>query len=171
MTRKLSDEEMALWESATKNDKAFKPRKAAPASPPPVSKPAAKTPVAPKRIKAPPPPAIGETSNVDAATIKRLKRGDYPIDYTLDLHGMDRARAQDAFAAAVARAWDKGERCLLVITGQGREGGGVLKSLLPVWISLPEIGPTIVSCLPASRKHGGAGAFYVLVRRKRGTVR
>jgi len=109
----------------------------------------------------------GVFDGVDAATAKRVKRGAYPIAYRLDLHGMHRSQAYDALREALETAYHGGERCLLVITGKGREGAGVLREELPRWLDDPAVSRYVLAYDVAQVKHGGQGAFYVLVKRKR----
>jgi DNA-nicking Smr family endonuclease len=47
----------------------------------------------------------------------------------------------------------------------GRAGEGVLKRRLPEWLSEPDIRPLVSGFAPAHRVHGGAGAFYVFIKR------
>jgi DNA-nicking Smr family endonuclease len=62
---------------------------------------------------------------------------------------------------------------LLVITGKGLKktedyqifDRGVLRAMLPVWLSEPELAPFIAGWNRAAQGHGGDGAFYVRLRR------
>lgn len=106
----------------------------------------------------------------------RLRRGALAIDGTLDLHGMTRAEAHQALDTFIAHAVDGGRRCLLVITGKGtrsgaddfgRPRGGVLRAAVPRWLNAPSARPHILAMVPAQPRHGGDGAFYVLIKRRR----
>jgi hypothetical protein len=46
-------------------------------------------------------------------------------------------------------------------------GRGVLKEALPRWLNEPRLREHIIAVQPASRTHGGEGAVYVLLKRKR----
>ncbi|MBV8939953.1 MAG: Smr/MutS family protein [Alphaproteobacteria bacterium] len=110
----------------------------------------------------------GDFTQVDRATAARVRRGEYPISARLDLHGLTREEAQDALTESVFAAAERGERCLLVITGKGGPGGeGVLRQLLPVWLNLDALRPLVLAFDVAQPRHGGGGAFYVLLRRRR----
>lgn len=109
----------------------------------------------------------GINDGVDGATAKRLKRGEYPIAVRLDLHGMHQAEAFSALREGLEAAYHNGERCLLVITGKGREGAGVLREELPRWLREPAFSRYVLAYDVAQAKHGGSGAFYILVKRKR----
>jgi DNA-nicking Smr family endonuclease len=52
---------------------------------------------------------------------------------------------------------------LLVITGKG----GVLRDMVPRWLAEQELAPLISGVSSAHVKHGGGGALYVAVRRKK----
>jgi DNA-nicking Smr family endonuclease len=107
--------------------------------------------------KAPPPLA-------DRGGEKRVRRGKLEIDGSIDLHG----HTQDTGRAAVMRflqaAHARGDRTLIVITGAGRAGQGVLKQRLPGWLN--ELKPIVAGFAQAHRQHGGAGAFYVFLKRR-----
>jgi DNA-nicking Smr family endonuclease len=78
-----------------------------------------------------------------------------------------------------------GARCVLIVTGKGGRsadpfqpkavpqrftfsgGRGVLKEALPRWLNEPRMRAHIIAVSPASRAHGGEGAVYVLLKRKR----
>ncbi|TCZ75519.1 Smr/MutS family protein, partial [Lysobacter sp. N42] len=87
----------------------------------------------------------------------------------IDLHGMTRQAAHGALANYIHRAADRGLRCIIVITGKGSAGGeaGVLRREVPHWLNQPDLRPRIVSFVQAQPRHGGAGALYVLLRRRR----
>lgn len=91
------------------------------------------------------------------------------IDRRLDLHGMTEAAAHAALDRFVRHAWHEGVRVLLVITGKGsvREGGGVLRRNLPRWLAAGENAPRVLRIEQAQLRHGGQGAYYVLLRRRR----
>ncbi len=109
---------------------------------------------------------------VDKKLKERFERGDLVIDGRIDLHGLSEALAQRQFSQFIAAHIHSGARCLLVITGKGRDpltgqAGGVLQRSLPRWIDLPAFAPHILSCKTAPRHLGGAGAFLILLRRKK----
>jgi DNA-nicking Smr family endonuclease len=112
----------------------------------------------------------GRLHNVDRRTADRLKRGRLEIEGRIDLHGMTRAAAQDALTNFVVSAADRGQRCVLVITGKGTFSGGpgVLKQEVPKWLNMSPLRERIVAVNEAQPRHGGGGALYVLLKRKRG---
>jgi DNA-nicking Smr family endonuclease len=137
-----------------------------PAKAPPRPQPT--PPIQPK--KAPDPGVTpGRLHNVDRRTADRLKRGRLEIDARIDLHGMTRAAAQDALTNFVVAAADRGQRCVLVITGKGTFSGGpgVLKQEVPKWLNMSPLRERIVAVNEAQPRHGGGGALYVLLKRRR----
>jgi len=170
--RELSSDEKKLWRRVAAS---VKTRRALPAEDTeeqaPIIKSASKraekkpsvdpTPVrsAPKAV-APPPRRDAE---------KRVRRGKLEIGGSLDLHG----HTQDSGRAALARflyvAQSRGDSVVIVITGVGRGGEGVLKRRLPEWLAERDLRPLTTGYAPAHRSHGGAGALYVFIKRVRET--
>lgn len=110
----------------------------------------------------------GALKDVDAATAKKLKSGQYSIDYTIDLHGHTQEEAFAMLYQLIPSAYAAGKRCLLVITGKGKPTGeGILRKQLSNWLNLEGLREYIVMFTAAAPKDGGSGAFYVLLRRRR----
>lgn len=112
-------------------------------------------------------PPSPDFAGIDRRTAERLRRGHYPIEARLDLHGMTQDEAHRTLSSFIAGGRAAGTRCVLVITGHGRVGGGVLKTHLPRWLAEPALRRDILALAPARPQHGGIGAFYVLLRRDR----
>lgn len=109
-----------------------------------------------------------DTSAVDKNTASRLKSGELEIEAKLDLHGKTQEEASGLLKRFIHSAYEGGRRCVLVVTGKGHDKeGGVLKTQVPRWLNEPEIREFIVMFSYAKPMHGGEGAIYVLVRRKR----
>ncbi|MBU6235855.1 MAG: Smr/MutS family protein [Alphaproteobacteria bacterium] len=109
-----------------------------------------------------------QSREVDTRTRQRLERGQMQIEGVLDLHGMSQPEAHAALNSFILGAAGRGARCVLVITGKGRGGAGILRARLPEWLEAPALVPHILQVTPARPNHGGGGAFYVLLRRIRG---
>jgi DNA-nicking Smr family endonuclease len=103
----------------------------------------------------------------DRSVEHRLRRGAVEIEATLDLHGMRQAEAFEALNDFVARQIKKGHRRLLIITGRGRDGAGVLRANLAGWLAASNHAAYIIALRPAALKHGGSGASYILLRRRK----
>jgi DNA-nicking Smr family endonuclease len=113
------------------------------------------------------PRAPGRFAGIDRATAERFKRGLRPIEARLDLHGMTQAEAHHALGEFVRAASAAGQRSLLVITGGGTDRLGILKGAVPRWLGEGELQRQVLAVAAARPRHGGAGAVYVLLRRRR----
>lgn len=96
----------------------------------------------------------------------RIAKEREAIGGRLDLHGLDQDRARAVLEGFLRRAWDEGYRAVLVITGKGVQGDGVLKRRAPEWLAAPHLSPIVAGISEAHRKHGGEGALYVALKRK-----
>jgi DNA-nicking Smr family endonuclease len=114
-------------------------------------------------------PALDPWAGIDRASAERLKRGLRPIEARLDLHGMTQGEAYRAVADFVRASSDAGRRCLLVITGRGigTDGRGILRNSVPRWLEDEGLRRQVLAVAPAQPRHGGAGALYLLLRRRR----
>ena len=171
--RELTEEEKKMWDAVTSNAKPMRASSRKVASKPPASKPLPKT-----RILSPLPQgndddytlARGSYANMDRNNAERLRKGEYPIDATLDLHGMTRDKAYNALSHFLRVQYERGSRCLLIITGKGvgkEQPQGVLRESLPQWLNRAELKSVVLAFDVAKPKHGGSGAFYLLLKRKR----
>ncbi len=110
-------------------------------------------------------PTRNKTQSPDVNQDKRTRRGRVEIEATIDLHDLNRDRARAALVKAIIRASNRNFKCVLVITGKGLRGEGVLRRNFPEWISQAPIRPIIATYAPAHIKHGGSGAWYVFLKR------
>ena len=104
---------------------------------------------------------------IDRRSWLRLKRGQVTIEQTVDLHGLTQEQAHARLGRFLAEAQQSGLRCLLVVTGKGLAHGGVLRHMVPRWLNEGANRARVLAFAPAQPKHGGAGALYLLIRRKR----
>jgi len=168
--RKPPADDTALFRAAMHDVKPLSRRAPPPVQkrepPPPATSPKAKP--APLRTNgaakpAAPPPNPG----LDRRTAERVRKGEIPIDGRIDLHGMTQDDAHAALDRFVRQAWKDGRRMLLVITGKGNLGEGVLRRGVPRWLAAGEHAAHLLKVSTAQPRHGGDGAFYVLLRRQR----
>lgn len=187
--RDLREDERELWELVTRDVRKPRARRAQSAAKTKASpKAEASAPVRPKAVRvrpvevpAPAPAKRAAPFGLDGATGERLRRGKIVPEATLDLHGMTQAQAHARLAQFVRHGHEIGSRCLLVITGKGspvrddgplgfvmpeRSKAGVLRMMVPRW--LEEMRSIVTGVQTAHQRHGGAGAFYVYLRRQRG---
>lgn len=110
---------------------------------------------------------LADRAGIDRSSVKRLTKGSFEIDDRLDLHGMTEAIAHRALLKFVSAAHFSSYRTLLVITGKGAAGQGVLRRKVPQWLKEPPLADKVLAITEASAKDGGGGALYVRMRRKR----
>jgi DNA-nicking Smr family endonuclease len=167
-----ADPERGLWHRAMRDVKPLAPRPPLPDAPPkpPAPRPRPHQPLLPvASALAPvkPVPPLDSFAGLDRANAERLKRGKHKIEARLDLHGMTQSEAHRSLARFIRAARDDGKRCVLVITGRGRLGGGVLRDAVPRWLAEPEFRPHLLAISGAQPRDGGTGALYVMLRRTR----
>jgi DNA-nicking Smr family endonuclease len=115
--------------------------------------------------QAPPPKAKLVSSPENRGNEKRVRRGKLEIGGSLDLHGHTQDTGRAALGRFLRASQRRGDRTVIVVTGVGRGGEGVLKRRLPEWLADGDIRPLVAGFAPAHRVHGGAGAFYVFLKR------
>lgn len=155
----------ALWQDAVRDVTPLGKR--GPARPLPRNRPMQRRadPVEPMPDR---PVARRAEDHLDRSWQQRIRRGRLDPERTLDLHGLNRELAWRRLMAFVGDAAAGGQRVLLVITGKGRGGApGVLRQLVPGWLAASSHGPAIMAVKPAHPAHGGQGALYVILRRRR----
>ncbi|MBW3560380.1 MAG: Smr/MutS family protein [Proteobacteria bacterium] len=114
-----------------------------------------------------PRPITTAPEDIEPGRKRRIARARDPIEARLDLHGLDQDRARAALHNFLHRAHADGLRAVLVITGKGVEGDGILKRRTPDWLSEPAVRPLIAGVSPAERRHGGEGALYIALKRRK----
>jgi DNA-nicking Smr family endonuclease len=97
-------------------------------------------------------------------TLRHLRRGRYPVEDELDLHGLSQAAARDYLADFLAASRDAGLRCVRVVHGKGYRSGArgpVLKIAVNTWLRRHA---DVLAFTSARAIDGGTGAVYVLLR-------
>ncbi len=166
----LSAEDLALWRHVTRGDARLPDRlddDAYDALPPDEDAPAPKRSRPARTVSQPPPVQPGRPGGLDKRSAQRLRRGQTEIEARLDLHGLTQTEAHRALNAFVAGQQAAGRRCVLVITGKGERGEGILRQALPRWLAEAPNAGRILAIEQAQPRHGGDGAFYVLLRKGR----
>jgi len=110
------------------------------------------------------PPATKGLPN--RGTERKIRRGQMGITGTLDLHGHTQSSAEAAFLGFLRQHQAARSRCVLVITGKGKRGEGVLRQRFLHWLERDDVRSLVSSYAGAHQKHGGGGAFYVFLRKK-----
>jgi DNA-nicking Smr family endonuclease len=164
--RSTTDEERKLFADSFRESRPHKPVKSvARSAPRPV-------PQAPKK----------NSGGLDGNTAERLRKGALDPDARIDLHGLTEAVAHRALLSFLRSAQKNGARLVLVITGKGARrpapdepfdlelesrARGVLKAMVPRWLGEPSFAELIADHRSAHIRHGGSGALYVYLRKRR----
>jgi DNA-nicking Smr family endonuclease len=96
----------------------------------------------------------------------RIAKERDPIGARLDLHGYGQDQARGVLERFLLSAWDEGFRAVLIITGKGVQGDGILRRRTPEWLAAPHLAHMVAGISEAHRRHGGEGALYVALKRK-----
>jgi len=165
--------DLALWEAVKKTIAPLRKSLAAAAEKPAKtaqqkdSKPAprASGPLQPVQVMPP-------LAAIDRRARQRIARGSIEIDARIDLHGLKQSEARERLGDFLHRAQARGDALALVITGKGTAAAdgaerGVLRRAVPLWLSLPEFRSLVIGFEEAAPAHGGAGALYVRIRKRR----
>lgn len=110
-------------------------------------------------------PAPSPARPLDRGNDRRVRRGKLSISARFDLHGHTQDTAWRALPNFLAQQRAGGADCVIVITGKGRSGEGVLRRNFLHWLELPEARALITGYAPAHPRHGGSGAWYVFLRK------
>ena len=190
--RPLSHDDKAVWQAVTRSVTPLTASKPPPEAAHPVAKPDTERPApAPEppapfafRPRAEPYVSIDTAPDpmaprrmpprMDAKAFARMKRGRLEPEARLDLHGMFADRAHRRLRQFLLQSHSQGRRLVLVITGKGRdapglapERRGVLRTSLPTWLAQPPLDAIVLDYAPAHQRHGGGGAYYIYLRRRK----
>jgi DNA-nicking Smr family endonuclease len=118
---------------------------------------------------------LSPTHGLDSAWERKLARAHIEPDFTLDLHGhtLDQAHARLDQGLMQAKAMDA--RLVLLITGKSRpvdaaDRGtrrGAIRAKVIDWLAAGPYASDIAAIRPAHRRHGGEGALYLVLKRRR----
>ena len=106
-------------------------------------------------------------AGIDSSSAKKIQQGKMPLEARLDLHGLSQLEARHYLQQFIVTALQNGLRNILVITGKGRMGQGVLRTNVPQWLSERPLSDHIIAFGPSRPQDGGAGALYVRLKRIR----
>jgi DNA-nicking Smr family endonuclease len=178
MARKLGADETALWSHVAASVRPMAGQSRPPLQPLPkvALQPQPTAPTPPKRTAAANRIAVDDAT-LDGSWDKAIRRGVLHPDATIDLHGYTSDRAHALLVQRIGDAALSGARVLLVITGKGARDSdrdhhhhdrprGVIRARLRDWLNSAELRPFIAALRPAHPRHGGGGAWYVILRRR-----
>ena len=188
--KKLSSEDLKLWDKVTGSTKPLDKKKPVVHDTPP-KKNKLRSVIKPQRVS----PKIktlsqsanepfqkkvisenSQTVKMDMKAFAKLKKGKLEPEDILDLHGMTLETAFPALSSFISRAHSTQKRLVLVITGKGKntdpgyavpQRNGVLRSQVPIWLKEPRLSSLVLQIERAHHRHGGLGAFYIYLRRNR----
>ena len=122
-----------------------------------------------------PPPPLGEERTLDSTWDRKLARGTLEPDFTLDLHGHTLDAAHGRLDQGLTQAKAMGARVVLLIAGKPRPADpadrgtrrGAIRAKVLDWLAAGPHGADIAAVRTAHRRHGGEGALYLVLRRRR----
>ena len=182
--RKLSSEELKLWEKVTKStlplsEKNYSETESVSNNEAPKGAPLKGMKFQLKDGKTRRKEVFSNTSQkvkMDMGTFSKLKKGKLEPEASLDLHGMNLEQAYQALLNFIISAHNTQKRLVLVITGKGKNSdpgyaipqrNGVLRSQVPMWLKEAKLSNLILQVEQSHRRHGGLGALYIYLRRIR----
>jgi DNA-nicking Smr family endonuclease len=120
-------------------------------------------------------PPLSPDRGLDASWERKLARASIAPDFTLDLHGHTLEQAHARLDAGLAQAKAMGARLVLLITGKARPAPsadrgsrrGAIRAKVLDWLAAGPHASDIAAIRQAHRRHGGDGALYVVLRRRR----
>jgi len=112
-------------------------------------------------------------TTLDASWDRRLAGGLVQPDLSIDLHGHNLATAYDLLDRRLEQAIGSGARLVLLITGKPPRGErwpverGAIRAAVGDWLAASRHAGQIAAVRGAHRRHGGEGALYIVLRRRR----
>ena len=111
----------------------------------------------------------GSVKGFSRKLMKTLKKGEFPVQDHIDLHGLTRKEAEIRVRDFLLQSSRRGLRCVLIVHGRGlnsQDSLGVLKGALPNWLTRGPVRKIVLAFATARPYDGGAGAVYVLLRKR-----
>jgi DNA-nicking Smr family endonuclease len=104
------------------------------------------------------------SNGLSRMALRKLRRGGWPVQDSLDLHGNNSDEARKLLQGFLHEAEQRRLRCVLVIHGKGlnsKGGEAVLRKLARHWLTQH---PLVLGFCDAMPKDGGSGAALVLLK-------
>ena len=112
-------------------------------------------------------------ATLDGSWDRRLSRGLTQPDSSLDLHGHTLSSAHALLDTGLERATARGDRVLLLVTGkpprpesERPHARGAIRAAVADWLAASRHAGRIAAVRNAHPRHGGAGALYIVLRRR-----
>jgi DNA-nicking Smr family endonuclease len=112
----------------------------------------------------------GSVTGFSRKLMRRLKKGQFPIQDYIDLHGMKKQEAEIRLRDFLLKSQRLGLRCVLVVHGRGLNSENnipVLKERLPIWLNRGPVKKIVLAFSTARTYDGGTGAIYILLRKQK----
>lgn len=175
MARRLSAEERALWAKVIETVRpigAARLEMEALSSESEQKKPIPERPAARPAPAQPKPVRPQPSATLDGTWDRRLGRGLVQPEMSVDLHGHNLATAYDLLDRRLEQAIAAEIRVLLLITGKAPKGEppierGRIRAAVGDWLAASRHAGSIAAVRTAHPRHGGAGALYLVLRRRR----
>lgn len=104
------------------------------------------------------------SNGLSRMTLRKLRRGTWPVQDSIDLHGNNSDAARKLLQAFLHEATQRSLRCVLVIHGKGlnsQDGKAVLRKLTRHWLAQHR---QVLAYCDATPRDGGNGAVLVLLK-------
>jgi len=111
-------------------------------------------------------PWVLRSNGISPDVLKKLAHGQFPINKTIDLHGMTRDKSIAALEKTMQSSLQASERVLCIIHGRGLhspDGRAVLKHSIYQWLKDGPMSAHILAVTPAP--HTAGGSCLLLLRR------
>ncbi|WP_134094599.1 Smr/MutS family protein [Novosphingobium sp. PhB55] len=144
-----------------------------PASPPKKVKGRIPAPLPPKPVATK--PKADAPLHLDGSWEKRISKGTLVPDFSLDLHGSNLDQAYVRLMHGLTQAKAMGARVVLIVTGKPRPvdamdrgtARGAIRAKITDWLAASDHALDIVAIRGAHRRHGGQGAIYVVLKKRK----
>jgi len=112
---------------------------------------------------------------LDTGWDRKLAKGQVSPDFTLDLHGCTPDAAHGRLLHGLAQAKAMRARLVLLVTGRPRPADpadrtnrrGAIRAKVIDWLAASEHAHDVAAIRGAHPRHGGQGALYIVLKRKR----
>ncbi|MBW1765877.1 MAG: Smr/MutS family protein [Deltaproteobacteria bacterium] len=111
----------------------------------------------------------GSVKGLGPKLMNRLKKGHFPVQDYIDLHGLTRQDAKKEVSNFLLQSHKNGLRCVLIVHGRGLNSPDsfpILKERMPIWLSRGSVKKIVLAFVTARPYDGGTGAIYVLLRKR-----
>ena len=112
----------------------------------------------------------GHVLGLDPVVMEKLKAGAYSPEAHVDLHGQNMEQAYATLVEFIKHTYQNGKRHLIVVTGRGKNSPGgmpILRERVQSWFTRDPFKRVILGFCTAKPGDGGAGALYLLLRKRK----